>query len=67
MAGKRRWYYFSGLKNVSQQTLRKGGFRDKIGKENFYDDKVTAIKDIYKKLDKNICKTCESRIFYECD
>ncbi len=59
--------YFSGLKNVSQQTLRKGGFRDKIGKENFYDDKVTAIKDIYKKLDKNICKTCESRIFYECD
>jgi len=59
--------YFSGLKNVSQQTLKKGGFRNKIGVENFYDDKLTAIKEIYKKLDKNICETCEARIFHECD
>ncbi|MCK4561771.1 MAG: SulP family inorganic anion transporter, partial [Flavobacteriaceae bacterium] len=58
--------YFSGLKIVSQQILKKGGFRDEIGEENFYDDKLTAIEDIYKKLDKNICDSCEARIFHEC-
>lgn len=58
--------YFSGLKNVSQQTLKKGGFRDEIGVENFYEDKLTAIKEIYSKLDKNICESCEMRIFHEC-
>ncbi len=58
--------YFSGLKIVSQQILKKGGFRNEIGEENFYIDKRSALNDIYKKLDKNICETCESRIFYEC-
>ncbi len=59
--------YFSGLKIVSQQILKKGGFRDEIGEENFYDDKLTAIKEIYKKLDKNICDSCSVRVFYECE
>ncbi len=59
--------YFSGLKIVSQQILKKGGFRDEIGEEHFYIDKRTALQEIYKKLDKNICKNCDTRIFYECD
>jgi len=59
--------YFCGLKIVSQQILKKGGFRDEIGEENFYPDKLTAIDEIYKKLDKDICKTCEARIFHECN
>jgi SulP family sulfate permease len=58
--------YFSGLKIVSQQILKKGGFRDEIGEENFYEDKLTAINDIYKKLDKNKCESCTVRIFHEC-
>ena len=58
--------YFSGLKIVSQQILKKGGFRDEIGEENFYVDKKDAIHAIYKKLDKNICESCEARIFHEC-
>ena len=58
--------YFSGLKIVSQQILKKGGFRDEIGEENFYVDKKDAINAIYKKLDKNICESCEARIFHEC-
>ena len=58
--------YFSGLKIVSQQILKKGGFRDEIGEENFYEDKLTAINEIYKKLDKEICKSCEAKIFHEC-
>ncbi len=59
--------YFCGLKIVSQQILKKGGFRDEIGEENFYPDKLTAIEEIFKKLDKDICKTCEARIFHECN
>jgi sulfate permease, SulP family len=58
--------YFSGLKIVSQQILKKGGFRNEIGEENFYVDKRTALSEIYKKLDKKICETCEARIFHEC-
>ena len=58
--------YFSGLKIVSQQILTKGGFRDEIGLENFFDDKFEAIQTVYKKLDKDACKSCEVRIFHEC-
>ena len=58
--------YFSGLKIVSQQTLKKGGFRAKMGEDNFYVDKLSAISDIYKKLDKKICESCEVRVFNEC-
>ena len=58
--------YFSGLKIVSQRILKKGGFRDKIGEENFYVDKPSAINDIFSKLDKDICANCKVRIFHEC-
>jgi len=58
--------YFSGLKIVSQQILKKGGFRDEIGEENFYPDKPTAIREIYAKLDKKVCDNCKVRIFHEC-
>jgi SulP family sulfate permease len=58
--------YFSGLKLLSQAILTKGGFRDQIGLENFFDDKHSAIQTIYKKLDKNICEDCSSRVFKEC-
>ncbi len=58
--------YFSGLKIVSQQILKKGGFRAEIGEEYFYPDKPTAIREIFAKLDKNICDNCKVRIFHEC-
>jgi SulP family sulfate permease len=58
--------YFSGLKIVSQQIMIKGGFTEKIGEENFYVDKPTAISQIFLKLDKEICANCKVRIFHEC-
>ncbi len=55
--------YFSGMKIVSQDILKKGGFLKKIGYENFFHDKKTAIKEIHKKL-----KTpCEIKVFNECN
>lgn len=58
--------YFSGLKIVSQQILKKGGYRTAIGEDHFYKDKRTAISEIYRKLDKSICENCKVRIFHEC-
>jgi SulP family sulfate permease len=58
--------YFSGLKMVSQAIMTKGGFRERIGLENFFKDKHSAIQTIYGKLDKNICESCTTRIFQEC-
>lgn len=45
--------YFVGLKLISQDILRSGGFAKTIGQENFYTDKNTAVSEIYKKLDKD--------------
>ncbi len=61
-----RVIYFSGMKLVGQNVLIKGGFFDEIGREHFYKDKKTAIKSIYKKLDKKVCETCEVKAFLEC-
>jgi SulP family sulfate permease len=63
---KRGGIYFSGLKIVSQNVMQRGGFTEKIGLENFYKDKKSAIADIYQKLDKNICNVCEVKSFKEC-
>jgi len=58
--------YFVGLKLISQDILRSGGFVKTIGKEHFFIDKNTAISTIYSKLDKEICSTCEVKLFKEC-
>jgi SulP family sulfate permease len=55
-----------GLKLVAQDILIKGGFKEKIGEENFYIKKTEAIHAIYQRLDKTICKACSARIFLEC-
>ena len=58
--------YFAGMKNISQDVLKKGGFLDRIGRDSFFIDKNTAIASIYKKLDKDICASCDVRVFDEC-
>ena len=58
--------YFAGLKLVSQDILLKTGLAEKIGMDNFYKDKNSAIKDIFTKLDKDICFECEVKAYDEC-
>lgn len=58
--------YFVGLKVVSQDVLRSGGFVKIIGKDQFFTDKNTAISSIYTKLDAGVCSTCEIKLFKEC-
>ena len=54
--------YFSGLKIISQDVLKKGGFLKEIGYHNFFATKKIAIKEIHKLM--NI--SCESKVFEEC-
>ncbi len=54
--------YFTRMKIVSQDVLKKGGFIQQIGYENFFKDKQTAIAEIHKKF-----KTpCKNKVFKEC-
>ncbi len=55
-----------GAKLITQDVIIKGGFINKIGKENFCKDKKTAISKLHDLMDKNICANCEVKIFGEC-
>lgn len=58
--------YFSGLKLIAQDVLIKGGFKEIIGDDHFFKSKEATISEVFEKVDKNICLTCEKRIFMEC-
>lgn len=55
--------YFAGLKVISQDILKKGGFIDKMGEDIFFKEKKTAIREIHKKI-KN---PCAEKVFDECN
>ncbi len=59
--------YFVGLKSTVYEFAAKACFIKKIGADHFYDSKQKAFKEIYKRLDRDICKTCQSQIFTECN
>jgi SulP family sulfate permease len=59
--------YFHQLPEGACGLLRRGGYLDDIGDEgHFYGSKGEAISRIFERLDKNICRRCEKRIFNEC-
>ena len=62
-----RGFYFCSLSQPVSEYLEEGGFADHIGRENMFETKLTALQTIYSKLDQNICKTCTTRVFNECN
>jgi SulP family sulfate permease len=46
--------------------LERGGFLERLGRENIFETKSLAIEAIYSRLDSAICRTCPARIFVEC-
>jgi SulP family sulfate permease len=59
--------YFSSLRLQVREFLERGGYRKAIGEDAFFETKEEAISEIYSRLDKDICASCEKRIFLECE
>jgi len=58
--------YFYRIKEGACEMLRKGSYVDEIGRENLFPIKTRPIETIYQRLDPAICRTCQARIFPEC-
>ena len=58
--------YFYRMKDSARQFLERGGYLDKIGRENVFDVRDAPMDAIYPKLDTTICQTCQLRIFSQC-
>jgi SulP family sulfate permease len=58
--------YLIDVKHGLKESLEACGCLAHIGPENVYQGKEDAIHEIYDRLDKDICATCDKRIFNEC-
>ena len=58
--------YLCNLKPTVRKLLERGGFLDLIGRDCVFATKDEAIHAIYARLDSARCRTCETRIFDEC-
>ncbi|MCC6462319.1 MAG: SulP family inorganic anion transporter [Saprospiraceae bacterium] len=58
--------YIIRLKIIAQDVMESGGFMDEIGRENFFSSKTDAFPAIYQKLNRDICRNCPRRVFFEC-
>ncbi len=58
--------YLIGPNRFVMGVLEKGGYIDAIGRENIFTSKTTAFRRIYSRLNYDICRKCELRVFVEC-
>ncbi len=58
--------YLCGVKEGALEMLVKSEAIKVIGGQNIFPGKTAAISEIFKRLDKDICKACTVRIFREC-
>ncbi len=55
--------YFSGMKLIAQDVLKRGGFLQEMGTDIFFTNKTKAITEIHLKLN----GPCKSKAFKECE
>lgn len=54
------------VKDTVQEQLAESGALKAIGGANMFDSKTEAVRELYRRLDPEICRTCKARIFREC-
>lgn len=59
-------FYLIRVSDGLWETLERCGCMDDTGARNVFQSKEAAIRAIYRKLDRNICTSCDKRIFLEC-
>ncbi|MDP2111982.1 MAG: SulP family inorganic anion transporter [Thiobacillus sp.] len=58
--------YLMGVKDTVQEQLAESGALKTIGGANLFDSKTEAIAEIYRRLDRDVCRNCSAHIFREC-
>lgn len=58
--------YLCSLKPAVTTMLERGGYLDRLGRDNVFATKNAAVQAIYSRLDSAICRACTARIFVEC-
>ena len=58
--------YFHRLPPPVVETLERAGHLQEIGRENLFSIGQDVIDAIYPKLDSDVCRTCATRIFRQC-
>ncbi len=58
--------YFINMKAGLRESLEECHAIDKIDPKNVFKGKSEALRAIFQKLDKDICRTCTARTFLEC-
>ena len=48
------------------ELLERGHYMDEIGRENVFHSKTTALREVYRHLDYNMCRSCGQKVFLEC-
>jgi sulfate permease, SulP family len=73
LAAMPHWYrsrggglYLIRPKEQVVETLERGSYMDTIGRENVFHSKTTALRTIYRRLDYDVCRTCNCGVFLEC-
>ncbi|WP_087448391.1 SulP family inorganic anion transporter [Sulfuriferula sp. AH1] len=59
--------YFYRMQNSVRDLLIKGNYMRDIGEENLFSAKTHPIDTIYPRLDSEICRKCQARIFAPCN
>lgn len=59
--------YFYRLNQANLQFLRQGGYTHDIGEGAFFPVMTDVTRALYWTLDPDICRTCKTRIFRECN
>jgi len=58
--------YLSNLPSQMQAFLARGHFDEEIGKDFIFESKSEAIQAMFINLNRDVCRSCEKRIFNEC-